>query len=175
MYDTSVTIDADVAADDSDGSIVTMGGADDEDDESDYADEMSIDEEGNIKKGGINFNIDKEEMLKSAQNLMTKIGHNVNDAVNVMADEAEYAQKVGKKMYEIIMAEKEKRQAREGGTPADDKRDDASDEDDDDDGGSLYSDEEEDSYYSSGSEESYEEQVGRNSRKASTTARGSRR
>ena len=122
MYDTSVTVGEDARGLDSDGSIVTIGGDNDVDEESSYG---SIEDDEKLSN---------EEMFKkSAREIMSKIGDSVGDAVQVMSVEAEYARKTGMKIYDLLMKENETRQGL-----------DSRDEDDE----SFYSEEDDYSYYS---------------------------
>ena len=89
------------AGDDSDGSIITMGGnvqetSSEEEDEEDNYDDSDDEEEDNGK-------------VISAQAIMSKI----NSAVHTMADEAEQAGKTALKMYDMLLEQAEKRK-REG-------------------------------------------------------------
>mmetsp|Transcript_17740 Transcript_17740/g.26558 ORF Transcript_17740/g.26558 Transcript_17740/m.26558 type:complete len:606 (-) Transcript_17740:145-1962(-) len=139
LYDTSVIPDRD-DGDDSDGSIITMGGnvqetsSEEEDDDDDDGDEIDGDGKG-----------------ISAQRIMEKIG----SAVNVMADEAEYAGKTALKMYDMLLEQAEKR--KEHKLRYADTRDDYGGE------GSASYDSEDDSSYgrssSSESEDSYDERA----------------
>ncbi len=152
LYDSSATADA--RADDSDGSIITMGdgNVDDESEDDSFADSI---EERNDR-----------DFKMSAQSIMNKIG----DAVQVMAEEAEHTGKTAKKMYDLFVQEQETRNKHKKEETRDDGREDddsfCSDEDD----ASYYQGSYDASYYqgsySSQSEDSYEANV-RTSRKSS--------
>ncbi len=150
LYDTSVLPDGpDRDGDDSDGSIITMGG--------NVEETSSEEEEGDEEDEDDDRNKEGQKGI-SAQLIMDKIG----SAVHVMADEAEYASKTALKMYDMLMEQAEKRkEQRSGGV---DNRNDSND-----DSYSTYSDYDEDSF----SSESEDSHVARNSRRKGNSYKNS--